>query len=137
GGGSPRPTVGGWAGPRPTPRRSAAAGRGDHARGERVGGSDVGRHGSPPSSPRRAARATKLCRRSPADALSGRIRKWARSEVKSALGHVGATGVQRRTGSEERLLRRLEQRRRPGAELLEQRRLVGLGSLEVAQLDVA
>src|SRR5262245_43462359 len=36
-----------------------------------------------------------------------------------------------------RLLRRLEQRRRAGAELLEQRRLVGLGGLEVAQLDVA
>src|SRR5262249_50312257 len=35
------------------------------------------------------------------------------------------------------LLRRLEQRRHPGTELLEQRRLVGLGGLEVAQLDVA
>src|SRR5262249_19303057 len=36
-----------------------------------------------------------------------------------------------------KLLRRLEQRRGAGAELLEQRRLVGLGGLEVAQLDVA
>src|SRR5262245_65843017 len=79
----------------------------------------------------------KLCRRLPANALSGGIRKWARSEVKSALGHVGATGLHRRTGSEERLFRRLEQRRGAGTELLEQRRLVGLGSLEVAQLDVA
>src|SRR5262249_41920187 len=36
-----------------------------------------------------------------------------------------------------KLLRRLEKRRRTGAELLEQRGLVGLGGLEMAQLDVA
>src|SRR2546423_1258457 len=36
-----------------------------------------------------------------------------------------------------RLFRRLEERRRSGAELLEQRGLVGLGGLQVAHLDVA
>src|SRR5262245_23168868 len=68
----------------------------------------------------------------------GRIVRW-HKKMGAERGQV-STWSRRRDRlppSGAKLLRRLEQRRRAGAELLEQRRFVGLGSLEVAQLDVA
>src|SRR5262249_30883989 len=81
-------------------------------------------------------RATRpLCRRSPAG-CSRRIRKWACAEVKSALGVARPSACSRKR-RQRGLFRRLEQRRYPGAQLIEQCRLVRFGGLEVARLDMA
>ena len=63
--------------------------------GERIRASGLGRHGNPPFTAQIPRATRPLCRRSPAG-CSGRIRKWACAEVKSALGVARPSAGSRR-----------------------------------------
>ena len=99
----------------------------------------VGRHGNPPVHSAESPRAHR-----PSPPFTGSLlsthKKMGLGRVKSELMQVIAlsTGFRDAEASAgARLFRGLEQRRGAGAELLEQRRLVRLGGLEMAHLDVA